>query len=1230
MAVEFTPEQKQVIELHDCNILVSAAAGSGKTAVLTERIVQMVCRKENPVDIDRLLIVTFTNAAAAEMRERISAAILARLSEDGENEHLQRQAALLHNAQITTIDSFCLFVLRNNFQDIGLDPAFRVADEGELELLKQDVLAQLLEERFAAGEEAFLNCVEYYCPGGRESVLEEHILDLYRYALSFPFPEEWLLERKEDYRISTVEELEQSGVGKYLLGHLKRTLHALYQDMEKAVAVCEEPDGPYMYGEMLEKEAEALEGLLSLSSLPEFARYIPAVSFGRLSSKKDDSVSPVKRDRAKKLREGVRETLKKLSEAYFLLPLEAGLERFAACEAAVCMLVDLCLDFKARLDEKKRDKKLLDFSDMEHFALQILLEKTEDGRVVPTKTALEYRDYFAEVLIDEYQDSNLVQEYLLKAVSGEEDGHYNRFMVGDVKQSIYKFRLARPELFLEKYQTYSDKEGGMRRIDLHKNFRSRTQVIDTVNQVFGNIMTRELGGIVYDDAAALYAGAVYPENTGCESELILFEKPPKESEWNAKQVEAAGIAARIRKLKQEFLVTDKETGELRPVAYRDIVVLLRTNSGWDEEFRVVFEKEGIPAYVSGKTGYFAAKEIRDILMFLRVLDNPLQDIPLFGVMKSVFGDFSDEEAALVRSADKEGAYLYDCLRACAGESGEGMDLADRGENEAVSALGRESSGAGRKELIAAEAGGQKQGNTVLREKCRDFLGQIAKYRRFTAYMPIHELLKRLLSDYDYPAYVAALPAGSRRLANVEMLLTKAAGFEKNSYYGLFHFVRYMEQMEKYHVDYGEAGTLDENADVVRIMSIHKSKGLEFPVAFVAGLSKRFNMQDASQALIVDVDLGIGTDYVNPARRIKSKTLRKNVLSAKLKQDNLAEELRVLYVAMTRAKEKLIMTGVVEEPQARVEEEREYGGEMTYTRLTGAACFLDYLLPVFPQVTVIALEELALSELKEGVEEGGRRMLLEDVSQPVDEDAFARLSERFAYEYPHKNMENLYTKTTVSELKKAAMEGGQEEPAKELFPQEEIKPYVPKFMREKEDISGTTRGSAVHRVMELLDFTKAYEDKKSVAEMMDAFTASGCLSEEYRGAVREDKIFRFLKTPLAERMRAAAAAGKLYREQPFVYGISAARLKDKSRPDGDNAFPAEETVLIQGIVDAFFEEEDGLVLLDYKTDVIKAPEELVKRYKVQLDYYEEALESLTGKKVKERVLYSFYLGCVVPA
>ncbi len=1182
MAITFTPEQKQVIELHNCNILVSAAAGSGKTAVLSERIVQMVCREENPVDIDRLLVVTFTNAAAAEMRERISHAILTRLNEDGNNEHLQKQAALLHNAQITTIDSFCLFVLRNNFQNIGLDPAFSVADEGELKLLKQDVLAELLEERFASGEERFYACVEYYCMGGRESILEEHILDLYQYALSYPFPEEWLEKRKDDYRASTVEELEASDWGQYLIVHVKRMVEALYQDLEEIEEICEQPDGPYMYGATIEREKEMLEEIRNSTSLSQFAVKLPAVNFGRLPSKKDDSVSPDKRELAKTLRNGVKDNLKKLNSLYFTTSFETSLRQQPVCKEAIEGLVDLCLDFKKRLDERKREKKLLDFSDMEHFALRILLKKGEDGQVMPTDTALEYRDYFTEILIDEYQDSNLVQEYLLKAISREDEIAHNRFMVGDVKQSIYKFRLARPELFLEKYDTYSTSEGKMRRIDLHKNFRSRPEVIDAVNHVFEKIMTKELGGISYGEADALYPGAVYPENTGCESELILFEKPPKESGYHAKQVEAMGIAARIKELKQHFLVTDKTTGKLRPVMYRDIVVLLRTSTGWDEEFKAIFTKEGIPAYVSGKTGYFAAKEIQDILQFLKILDNPLQDIPLFGVMKSIFGGFTDEETALIRSVDQDRySYLYDCLEICAKKTG--------GTEEEIS------------------------------KKCRRFLLTIEEYRNCTSYMTILELLLKLMEDYDYPSYVAALPAGSQRLANVEMLLTKAASFEKNSYYGLFHFIRYMEQLEKYNVDYGEASTLNENADVVRIMSIHKSKGLEFPVAIVAGLNKRFNMQDSWRTMIIDVDLGLGTDYVNSDLRIKSKTLRKNVLATKIRLDNIAEELRVLYVAMTRAREKLIMTGIVDNPRELVDNIQPVKDKMSYTRLTEASGYLDYLLPVFPLITVKTLQDLSLEELREGISEAGRINMLARASEFANQEDMATLWERFSYNYPHKELEKLYTKTTVSELKKAAMESDQEEAAHEMFPQEEIKPYIPGFMREKEEVSGTTRGSAVHRVLELLDFTKEYPDTKMLAGILDGFCNEGRLTIEYRKAVNDKKILHFLQSPLAKRMRAAAKEGRLYREQPFVYGIQANRLQGKIR------FPEDETVLIQGIVDAFFEEEDGIVLLDYKTDLIQTADELIKRYRVQLHYYEEALKNLTGKKIKEKILYSFCLG-----
>lgn len=1201
MAINFTPKQQEVIDLHGCNILVSAAAGSGKTAVLSERIVQMVCNKEHPVDIDRLLIVTFTNAAAAEMRERISLAISARLDEDPANEHLQRQSTLLHNAQITTIDSFCLFVLRNNFNDIGLDPAFRVADEGEMELLRQEVMGELLEQRFAEGSEAFYHCVEVYCPGGKESVLEEHILNLHNFAMSQPWPAEWLEERKKDYQIESREQMEEMHWAIFLKKHIGLLLADCAEKMAQVERICELPDGPYMYGEMAEKEREQIEGLLKKETLEAWETALPAVAFGRLPSKKDDSVDPAKREQAKGIRDSVKKALKDIQEHYFATPLYLAVEQMQECGSGVEMLIDLCLEFGRRMDEAKREKNLLDFSDMEHMALNILLEKTAEG-AQPTRTALEYREYFEEVLIDEYQDSNLVQEYLLKAVSGEDDGRFNRFMVGDVKQSIYKFRLARPELFLEKYDTYPTK-ADCRRIDLHKNFRSRREVIDTVNQVFAKIMGEEMGGIVYDESAALYAGAVYPENPDCGSELILLDKPDKESELSAKAMEAQGIARRIKELRRTGQVTDKMTGALRPVQYKDIVVLLRTNSGWDEEFKEVFEREGIPAYISSKTGYFATSEIRQVIQFLRVLDNPLQDVPLFGVLKSVFGGFTDEEIAKVRSSIGT-FFLYEDLEIC---SAAGADSAESGDNNILS--------------------------SGLQLKCQAFLERIKRYRTYTAHMPIRKLLQTLFREFGYLHYVAALPAGEQRLANVEMLLEKAQAFEKTSYYGLYHFIRYMEQLQKYNVDYGEANILDENADVVRIMSIHKSKGLEFPVTFVAGLSKRFNMQDTSQAMIVDMDLGIGTDYVDPERRLKNKTLRKSALAAKMRAENLAEEIRVLYVAMTRAKEKLILTGVLENALEKTEKAAmEDGSEqmLSYGTLYGASSYMDLLLPIMNPTAVWTAEDLAVEELKESVDGEGRLAMLSQSEKYVNQKLLETLQDRFHYVYPHSNLANLYTKTTVSELKMAALEE-KEDASFHVFSEEEVVPYIPKFMQAEEKMSGAVRGSAVHKVMELLDFDKwqseaeEEENRLWVTQELDRMEQSGKLTEQYRQAVPPEKIGRFLQSPLARRMKAARQSGLLWREQPFVYGVPASRL---NKP-GETAFPMEETVLIQGIVDVFFEEEGGLVLADYKTDVINTPEELTDRYGAQLDYYEEALCKLTGKKVKEKILYSFYLGIEIP-
>ena len=1206
MGIPFTEDQQKVINLHHRNILVSAAAGSGKTAVLVERIIRMVCDEQNPVDIDRLLIVTFTKAAAAEMRERISQGISAMQEAFPESEHIERQAALLHNAQITTIDSFCLYLIKNHFHEIGLDPAFRVADEGEMKLMKQDVLAELLEEAFAGKEQRFLDCVEFFCPKGKEKTLEELILRLHSYAGSNPWPLEWLERCRMDYAIQTVEELEASGLGQYVTTYLDKLLKSSLTTLEQAKKLCEEPDGPYMYGELIEQELEQLEQMVGCKSLTQWERKLETLSFKSLSTKKDPSVNADKREQAKALRGMAKDIVKHMKEQFFGASLQVSVEQIKRCQEPVNMLLDLTVAFSERLQEKKKERKLLDFSDMEHYALEILLEK-EGETTRPSKVACEYREYFHEILIDEYQDSNLVQEYLLRAVSGEEENRYNRFMVGDVKQSIYKFRLARPELFIEKYKSYSSEEALCQRIDLSRNFRSCDSVITTVNSVFERLMSEDIGGIVYDDSAALHVGAKYPENPESMSELLLMDKPCEDSEVDEKEAEGRLLATRIKELRESYRVTDKATGELRPVQYRDMVILLRATKDWDEAFKKVLEQEGIPVYITSKTGYFAATEVQELLQLLRVLDNPRQDIPLFGTMKSLFGGFAEEEIALLRS-----------------------------ENKRIPLW----------ELVCGRA---ESGN----EKCRRFVDMVGRYRGYAVYMPIRELLQTIVEDFSYLHYVAALPGGSKRKANVEMLFVKAAAFEKTSYFGLFHFIRYIEQLEKYEVDYGQEDMLDESADVVRIMSIHKSKGLEFPVTFVSGLGKHFNMTDVNKAFLMDMDLGLGTDYVNVKERYRTKAFRRMGLMTKLKEETLAEELRVMYVALTRAREKLIMTATLKDAaDTWAKRELVKDGQIAFDRFMGAKTFLDMLLPVVQEencrVRIYGEEDLRITGIKEQLMLLEKKQRLEEAEHLQDEEVARHLQEAFEFTYPYEHLQKLYTKTTVSELKIVAM-ADKDEAAYHQFEEREVEPVVPAFRKEREGITATTRGNAYHKVMELLDYGVFFEEQAdavaaealkadvgktealSVGTLTEAveerlhkclldFVERKVLPQEYYDALNMQKLLTFLQDPIAERMWQAQKKGTLYREQPFVLGISATKLKEE--------FPAEEKVLIQGIIDAFFVEDGELVLLDYKTDKVQTARELWDRYETQLDYYEEALCKLMQMQVKEKILYSFGLGgCV---
>lgn len=1222
MAMKFTPDQQRVIDLRKCNILVSAAAGSGKTAVLVERIAELAGDPKNGTDIDKLLVVTFTNAAAAQMRERLEKALSEKAEQDPKNGHLQRQLTLIHNAQITTIDSFCLYLIRNHFNDIGLDPDFKTADEGEMKLLSQDVLAQLLEEKFAEKDPEFLHCVECFVPGGRESRLEELILQLHEFSMSYPWPKKWLVSHRADYDISSVEELKKTE----WFSDLKETVIAVLAEcrgqLKQTLKLCEQPDGPYMYTAALEADLELVEQLEAAvgQKQADWAELLytrlQGLSFVKLGIKKDPCVCIRKREQAKKERERVKTMLTGLKEKYFYTSPKKWKEEMQKAAPALRSLVDLVLLFQEKLEEKKREKNLLDFSDMEHMALQILLTFDEEGNPVPSKTALEYREQFREILIDEYQDSNLVQEFLLRSISGEDDGKFNRFMVGDVKQSIYKFRLARPELFMEKFDSYQRGDGDCVRVDLKQNFRSRREVTDCVNDIFLQVMHKELGGVEYDSDAALYPAAGFPQPCRPGEELLqeASEASPYEPEFlvamedgaeSGRELEARMIADRIRRLVGTLRVRDKETEEMRPASYKDIVILLRTTSGWDEVFKKILEEAQIPVHITSKTGYFAASEVQNVLNFLRVLNNPLQDIPLFGVLHSCIGDFSDEEIAALRTMDETGKRkLYDCMKLAA----------------------------------------QKE-EDVLGGKCQAFLDFVHRFREYAVYLPIHDLIGSFLEETGYLYIVSALPGGGQRRANLEMLLARAESFEKTSYSGLFHFIRYIEQMEKYDVDYGESGTMDENADVVRIMSIHKSKGLEFPVCFVSGLSKRFNRQDTAQPVIMDMDLGLALDCVDPAVRAKRTTLKKNVLARKLLRDSMGEELRVLYVAMTRAEEKLILTASCKAGKAPQQAETQLGAgrsvleksaqalpsgsgfpAVSAVRLMEASCFYDILLPAWQaagrQVHCAGPEDFVTQELTQIAVQGNLRQRLEfsDPKEFLDTDDCRALLKRIQSRYAHENLAELFVKTTVSELKKAGMQETEESSA-QLFKEEEIIPYLPRFVRKEEEIvTGTMRGSAYHRLLELFPLEKKEKTMSWTAEEIRDIIAekreSQELTEEYAVVINPHKIAAFLRSGLAQRMRQALAADTLRREQPFVLGISASQLKP--------SLPVEETVLIQGIIDVFFEENGALVVADYKTDAVKEAKELVRRYQVQLDYYAQALQRLTGKKVKEKIIYSFAL------
>lgn len=1190
MAVVWTEEQQKVIDLRNRNILVSAAAGSGKTAVLVERIISRLTRENPPLDVDRLLIMTFTDAAAAEMKERIGLAIEKALEEEPLNEHLKKQSVLIRTAKIMTIHSFCSSVIREYFHTIDLDPGFRVAEEGELKLLKQEVMKELLETHYENGDEQFFRFVENFATGKDDSALEKYILQMYEFAESYPIPEQWLESCVTVYENGMNDDSE---FGKRLTGYLQNCFKDIANDMDHALDICREAGGPYMYEKTIEADKELLHPVFSADSFEAYYQIFSKIGkWDRMAANRDSQVDKGMAEYVKELRAKWKDEVESMKEKFFFQSPEAMNEDLKYCYPVMRVLIDLTKEFREKFADKKAERNMIDFGDMEHFAIRILT-KNENGKLVPSDVAKELQDKYEEVMVDEYQDSNLVQETILTSVSRMSRGENNIFMVGDVKQSIYRFRLSRPELFMEKFDTYSIEGGTCQRVDLHKNFRSRAEVIDFVNAVFFKIMKKEVGNVCYDKKAALNVGADYETVQENETEVLVIDTDLEEevrgqNQLNARELEAKVVAERIHKLMKTQKVWDKHLEKMRNVKYSDIVILTRSLKGWSDVFVRILKQEGIPAYADSKEGYFGTLEIGWMMDYLKVLDNFRQDLPLTSVLKSPFGKCTNEELALVRTIYPDIPFHEAVLQVA------GIDTGLKKEEKAV----------------PEEVG----------VKIKRIFAQLLEFRRRISYTSIHELLWEIMEETGYREEIAAMPGGEQRAANLALLIVKAKAFEATSYKGLFHFVRYVEQMKEYDIDYGEADILGEATNAVRVMSIHKSKGLEFPVVIVGGMGKGFNMQDMTGELVVHPDLGAGIRAVDVENRTVMSTIVRNLIQTETLMENLGEELRVLYVALTRAKEKLILTGTLKKASEKLE---TYQGRcreedsMSFLELIRGKRFFDWILPVVVsmqkkvpvKMEVVTFNDVVLSEIER--EEMQRETVFAD---KVDEKFQKQIQEQFSFRYPFEEEAHMKLKYTVSELKKSAALSGSEVETGETLIHEEEK-IIPAFLKQEEHLTGASRGSAYHKVLELLDFAKEYDDR-ILAEELEHLEEQGYLSREMKECIYRKDILQFLQSNVGRRMHEAACKKRLYKEQPFVFGIDAKEMYPETN--------TEELILIQGIIDVYFEEEDGLVVLDYKTDKVKAGTELVEKYQEQLELYGRALEQMTLKKVKEKIIYSFTL------
>ncbi|MDO4942357.1 MAG: helicase-exonuclease AddAB subunit AddA [Lachnospiraceae bacterium] len=1214
----WTKEQKRVIDARGRNLLVSAAAGSGKTAVMVERIIALVSDEAHPVDIDHLLVVTFTNAAASEMKERIMNALEKKVQDDPGNQHLLRQIARVHKAQITTIHSFCLNLIREHFMEVDLDPGFRIGEEGEIGLLHQDALEEVLEEAYEEKNEAFLDFVESYASGKTDKKIEEMILHAYTFARSGAKPQIWLKEAEQVFYADEEVLLKQDWVT-YLLKEISADVQEIEANYDRILEMAQDTGIPDGHRKAVEEEYDRIESFRKAETLNDF---IEAASGWKKTAIRGRAGKQHDKEKVKQmmgLRKATQDMIDRFIERKLPQDEKSIVRDMKQCRKTMSAFVNCVLRFMEIVQKKKKEKNLVDFSDLEQYALQILTEGyDEDGNPIPSKTALEKKKYYAEIYVDEYQDTNEIQEAVIRLISGDSIGKHTLFTVGDVKQSIYGFRQAKPELFISRYYDYRGESKEHELIELQNNFRSRKEVLHTANYLFYRLMKRELGGIEYDKSASLVPTMGFPtDHMDAAAELHLLHLDDGVTAMSDVEAEAVMIGQRIREMidgdTPQLVTCIQEDGTkgLRKAEYRDIVILLRTVSGWGETIQEQLDRMGIPAFCESAKGSFSTIEVQTLMSILKVLDNERQDIPFAAFLRAPFIGLSGEEMVWMSSLKEL-------------EQGQTCSMADHMRNY-------------------LEHGDR----TEIIQKLQKADAFLREFRCKKQYLSIPDLIRDILDSTGYYHMIGAMPAGERRQANVRMLIQKAKQFENGSYKGLFYFVRYMEQLKEYDIDYGEANVQGEHENLVRIMSIHKSKGLEYPIVILAGMSKKFNMMDSRNAVLMHSDYHFGPDAVLLETREKHPTLLKKMIALKIQEEIISEEMRILYVAMTRAKDKLLMTGAVKKLSDQLDKNhRRRKKNPGYFDIKTAGSYMDWILmafayhpamkPVyesyFPADNTVYDEE-GVSDLKvrvtspsdlEEIEldsrdaaEQQKAKLFHEIVHYEEIEVLQALKTELDQKYRYQSECDRRMKYSVSEIKHRSQQELDEETAFASVGIKESDPLVPDFLKKEKQISPTGRGTAVHKCMELLDFTKDYTEE-SLKETLQLWIAQGKIDEDCEKVISLKEILWFLHSRVGKRVKNAAKEGHVCKETQFIIGIPLKELEE-----GTDSM---ELAVVQGIIDLYFVENDEIVLVDYKTDRVRRGEEeiLIGHYQAQMRSYQRALEQTTGKKVKEIYLASLTL------